>query len=99
MQSTTDQNNESTIVREKSRRREQVVVGLLGRLLRAGPFRFTIFFMYAAYLAVSGEIVKATWTTGLQGVPQLSIHFVLVVFLDSSACTDVYFTIFQQPRR
>ena len=55
MQSTIDQNNESTIAREKSRRREQVVVGLLGRLLRAGPFRFTIFFMYAAYLAVSGD--------------------------------------------
>ena len=53
---TIDQNNKSTIAREKSRRREQVVVGLLGKLLRAGPFRFTIFFMYAAYLAVSGEI-------------------------------------------
>ena len=65
MQSTIGQNNESTNVREKSRRREQVVVGLLGRLLRAGPFRFTIFFMYAAYLAVSGEIVKATWTIKL----------------------------------
>ena len=63
MLSTIDQNNESTIAREKSRRREQVVVGLLGRLLRAGPFRFTIFFMYAAYLAVSGEIVQATWTS------------------------------------
>ena len=35
----------------------------------------------------------------VQGVPQLSIHFVLVVFLASSARTDVYFTIFQQPRR
>ena len=65
MQSTIDQNNESTLARDKSRRREQVVVGLLGRLLRAGPFRFTIFFMYAAYLAVSGEIVKATWTIKL----------------------------------
>ena len=32
-----------------------MVVGLLGKLLRAGPFRFTIFFMYAAYLAVSGD--------------------------------------------
>ena len=53
--STIDQNNKSTIAREKGRRREQVVVGLLGRLLRAGPFRFTIFFMYAAYLAVSGD--------------------------------------------
>ena len=63
--STIDQNNKSTIAREKSRRREQVVVGLLGKLLRAGPFRCTIFFMYAAYLAVSGEIVKATWTIKL----------------------------------
>ena len=35
----------------------------------------------------------------LQGVPQLSIHLVLVVFSASRARTEVYFTIFQQPRR
>ena len=35
----------------------------------------------------------------VQGVPQLSIHFVLVVFSASRACTDVHFTILQQPRR
>ena len=39
------------------------------------------------------------WAIYIQGVPQLSIHFVLVVFSASSARTDVYFTIFQQPRR
>ena len=43
--------------------------------------------------------VSKCWIVNLQGVPQLSIHFVLVVFSASSARTDVYFTIFQQPRR
>ena len=33
----------------------------------------------------------------LQRVPQLSIHFVLVVFLASSARTEVYFNIFNSP--
>ena len=37
--------------------------------------------------------------TNLQGVPQLSSHFVLVVFSASRARTEEYFTIFQQPRR
>ena len=35
----------------------------------------------------------------LQGVPQMSIHLVLVVFSASRARSEVYFTIFQQPRR
>ena len=35
----------------------------------------------------------------LQGVPQLSSHFVLLVFSASHAHTEVHFTIFQQPRR
>ena len=35
----------------------------------------------------------------IQGVPQLSSHFVLVVFSASRARTEEYFTIFQQPRR
>ena len=78
MQSTIDQNNESTIAREKGRRREQVVVGLLGRLLRAGPFRFTIFFMYAAYLAVSGEMGKATWTSCIMQLCQKCIKQMLI---------------------
>ena len=38
-------------------------------------------------------------TMFLQGVPQLSSHFVLVVFSASRARTEEYFTIFQQPRR
>ena len=40
------------------------------------------------------------WTKwNLQGVPQLSSHFVLLVFSASRARTEVHFTIFQQPRR
>ena len=35
----------------------------------------------------------------IQGVPQLSSHFVLLVFSASHAHTEVHFTIFQQPRR
>ena len=35
----------------------------------------------------------------IQGVPQLSSHFVLLVFSASRAHTEVHFTIFQQPRR
>ena len=35
----------------------------------------------------------------VQGVPQLSSHFVLLVFSASHAHTEVHFTIFQQPRR
>ena len=35
----------------------------------------------------------------LQGVPQLSSHFVLLVFSASRARTDVHFTILQQPRK
>ena len=34
----------------------------------------------------------------IQGVPQLTIHFVLVVFSASRARTEEYFTIFQQPK-
>ena len=39
--------------RTKAKKREDLVVGLLGRLLRSGTFRFTILFIYLAYLAVS----------------------------------------------
>ena len=35
----------------------------------------------------------------VQGVPQLSSHFVLLVFSACRAHTEVHFTIFQQPRR
>ena len=35
----------------------------------------------------------------IQGVSQLSSHFVLLVFSASRAHTEVHFTIFQQPRR
>ena len=35
----------------------------------------------------------------VQGVPQLSSHFVLVVFSASRTRSEEYFTIFQQPRR
>ena len=35
----------------------------------------------------------------VQGVPQLSSHFVLLFFSASRAHTEVHFTIFQQPRR
>ena len=51
------------------------------------------------------RIVRSSWQwtiqngANIQGVPQLSIHFVLVVFSASSARTDVYFTLFQQPMR
>ena len=34
----------------------------------------------------------------IQGVPKVSSHFVLVVFLASHARTEFHFTIFQQPR-
>ena len=30
-----------------------MVVGVLGKLLRSGPFRFTVLFIYLAYIAVS----------------------------------------------
>ena len=39
--------------RAKAKKREDIVVGLLGKLLRSGTFRFTILFIYLAYLAVS----------------------------------------------
>ena len=39
--------------RAKAKKREDVAVGLLGRLLRSGTFRFTILFVYLAYIAVS----------------------------------------------
>ena len=54
---------------------------------------------HGANLLVSTAGLKGRIYFELQGVPQLSIPFVLVVFSASRARTEEYFTIFQQPRR
>ena len=42
-------------------------------------------------------MLRARLNMVIQGVPQLSIHLVLVVFSASRARTEVYFTIFNSP--
>ena len=36
-----------------AKKREDIVVGLLGKLLRSGPFRMAVLFIYIGYIAVS----------------------------------------------
>ena len=53
----------------------------------------------AAYVVLGGSGTGGRMENlYIQGVPKVSSHFVLVVFSASRACTEVYFTIFQQPR-
>ena len=49
--------------------------------------------------AVTNQYSSLLIKVDVQGVPQLSSHFVLLVFSASRAHTEVHFTIFQQPRR